>query len=91
MLPEFLKISDEVMMQEVSGESVMLDLASEQYFGMNDVGTCFLEAIRDGQPVRAAIDRVAARFEVEREILDADIEALVADLTRRGIVRVVAG
>lgn len=89
MLPAFLKLSDDVLVQEVAGESVLLDLASEQYFGMNDVGTCFLDAVREGEPVAAAMARIAAQFEVEPAVLAADIEALVEDLLRRGLVRVV--
>lgn len=91
MLPEFLKISDDVLVQEVAGESVMLDLASEQYFGMNDVGTCFLAAIREGQTVAAAMARIADRFEVEPAVLAADIGALIDDLLRRGLVHVIEG
>ena len=31
--------SEQVLSQDVGGEAVLLDLASEQYFGLNAVGT----------------------------------------------------
>ena len=32
-------ISDEVLSQEVNGETLLLDLEGESYFGLNEVGT----------------------------------------------------
>ncbi len=38
-LESILRHSGEVLQQEVGGEAVLLDLASESYFGLDPVGT----------------------------------------------------
>ena len=37
-LADQITVSPEVLFQEVGGEAVLLDLASESYFGLDDVG-----------------------------------------------------
>ena len=39
--------SPEVISQEVSGETVLLDLESESYYGLDAVGTRIWQLIRD--------------------------------------------
>ena len=34
-----IQISPDVLSQEVNGETVLLDLEGESYFGLNEVGT----------------------------------------------------
>ena len=38
-LNQTVTLSPEVISQEVSGETVLLDLESENYFGLDEVGT----------------------------------------------------
>ena len=38
-LTHHVTISREVLFQELDGEAVLLDIASESYFGLDDVGT----------------------------------------------------
>jgi len=38
-LNQTFTISDEVICQELGGESVLLDLGSESYLGLDEVGT----------------------------------------------------
>ena len=38
-------VPDDVLFQELNGEAVILDLASERYFGLDGVGTRFWELI----------------------------------------------
>ena len=38
-MTQTIEISSEVLTQEVGGETVILDLKTESYFGLNEVGT----------------------------------------------------
>ena len=42
-----ITISPEVMSQEVSGETVLLDLQSESYFGLDEVGTRIWQLLQE--------------------------------------------
>lgn len=78
--------SPEVLFQNLEGEAVLLDLASESYFGLNPVGTRVWELLGQGQPLQAAIDTLAGEYAVERTRLEADVLALVEQLAQAGLV-----
>ena len=87
-LDTILTRSSEVLFQEVGGEAVLLDLASEQYFGLNPVGTRIWDLL-DGQPPLGAIQNVlCAEYEVDPTLIGKDLLALADALTRAGLVRV---
>ena len=44
-------ISKEVLSQELNGETVLLDLQGESYFGLNEVGTRIWQLIQSEQTV----------------------------------------
>lgn len=48
---DHFNISSEVISQEVNGETVLLDLEGESYFGLNEVGTRIWQLIQAGQSV----------------------------------------
>ena len=83
-----LRRSDDVLFQEVGGEAVLLDLASEQYFGLDPVGTRIWELL-DGQ---TALEQVHAtlcgEFDAPAERIQADLLALVQELAVAGLVEI---
>ncbi len=87
-LDTILTRSSEVLFQEVGGEAVLLDLASEQYFGLNPVGTRIWDLL-DGQTPLGAIQNVlCAEYDVDPTLIGKDLLALADALTRAGLVRV---
>ena len=50
-LNQSIALSRQVISHEVSGETVILDLESECYFGLDAVGTRIWQLIRDGQDI----------------------------------------
>ena len=81
-----LKIPDAVLMRNVHDEVVLLDMVSEQYFGLNAVGSCVLGAIEGGADLDGAIAAVIASFDASENQIDADVRALVDDLVSNGLL-----
>lgn len=79
--------SDDVLAQEVGGETVLLDLASEQYFGLDPVGTRIWELLADAPPLEQVHDTLCAEFDAEPERIHTDLLALVRQLRDAGLVR----
>ena len=79
-------ISNDVLFQEVSGETVLLDLESEQYFGLDEVGTRIWALLNEGQSVDAIVETLLAEYEVEREQLAGDVRELLAALLDAGLI-----
>lgn len=80
--------SDEVLFQEVGGEAVLLDLASEQYFGLDPVGTRIWHLL-DGQTrleqVHAAL---CVEYDADPQRIGDDLLVLARALAEAGLVRV---
>ena len=81
-------ISPEVLFQEVSGEMVLLDLASESYFGLDAVGARIWGLLESGSTVGEVLDTLLQEYEVERETLEADVGELLDRLLEAGLIRV---
>ena len=49
-----VKVPDDVLISILQGESVILNLDSERYFGLDDVGTRFLSVLTTSDSIEAA-------------------------------------
>lgn len=80
-------IPEDVLFQELNGEAVILDLASERYFGLDGVGTRFWELLNDDPCVRAAFERLSEEYDVEPARLEQDLLTLASELLQAGLIR----
>ncbi|HEX7374515.1 MAG TPA: PqqD family protein [Steroidobacteraceae bacterium] len=78
--------SDDVLFQEVGGEAVLLKLASENYFGLDPIGTRIWSLLGDGNTLQHAYDVLIDEYDVEPEILERDLLALVERMASAGLV-----
>ena len=78
--------SEEVLSREISGETVLLDLKTENYFGLGGVGSRAWQLISAGTNLQELTTVLAAEFEVSEETLAVDLERFVADLADAGLV-----
>lgn len=80
--------SDEVLLQEMDGEAVLLDLASESYFGLNPVGTRIWTLIGEGHRLQAVRDMLCAEYDAAPAKIESDLLALITALFEAGLVKV---
>ena len=81
-----ITISKDVLSQEVAGETVLLDLASESYFGLDEVGTRIWQLLQEGAGREQLIDTLLDEYEVERAELERDVGQLLDGLADAGLV-----
>ncbi len=74
------------MVREVGDESVLLNLKTEQYLGLDDVSSRFWQLLTAGGTVQAAYDTLLAEFDVDSERLRSDLEEFVNELLEYGLV-----
>ena len=77
-----------VLIQEVAGQAAILDLESDQYFGLDDVATEVWRAVTNGGTVADGIESMAEIYEVERPRLQEDVVALVTKLRNLGLLEI---
>jgi hypothetical protein len=78
--------SDDVLFQGVGGEAVLLNLASENYFGLDAVGTRIWILLNEDPSLKRAFDILSDEYEVEAEVLERDLLSLVERMAEAGLV-----
>ena len=81
-------ISDQVVMRELSGESVLLDLHSGRYFGLNEVGTRAWSLMRQGGSLQDVNDALGAEFDAPSAVIQAELLRFADELCAHGLCRV---
>jgi hypothetical protein len=84
-LEDRLEISPEVVAREVGGETMLLDLASGTYFGLDMVGGRVWQALENGASLTEACDELEGEFDVARGQLEADVLALAHKIVEQGL------
>ena len=79
-------IPDEVLISRLQEESVILNLDSERYYGLDDVGTHFLSVLTTSDSIETAYDRLRHDYDVEPDVLRHDLLALVENLVDQGLL-----
>lgn len=81
-----IKLSDEVLFQELEGDAVLLDMKSGVYFGLDRVGTRMWQLMSDTQPLSAVVAAVVSEFDVAEERCAEDVLALARKLAEQGLL-----
>lgn len=87
-LTDTVSVSSEVLVQEVGGEAVLLDLASEQYFGLDAVGTRIWELLAETPRLQDVATHLCTEFDATSATIEQDLLALVSQLADAGLVKV---
>jgi hypothetical protein len=80
----------DVLVQELAGEAVLLNLKTEQYFGLDPMGAKMWRALMAEPSIEKAFDRLLGEYEVEPELLRRDMTDLIDRLVSHGLVEVTA-
>ena len=81
--------STDVLFQEVGGEAVLLNLASERYFGLDPIGTRIWNLLGKDNVLQHVHAALCAEYDVPPERLESDLLTLVDQLIEAGLVKVV--
>ena len=87
-LTQKITFADTVFAQEVDGEMVLLDMNSENYFGLDEVGTAIWQAMQENGDLQIVYKTLLEQYEVEAEVLEKDLLDFVEKLVESGLVEV---
>ncbi len=83
-----INIPQSLFVQEVDGEMVLLDMNSENYFGLDEVGTAIWQAMQEKETLKEVFEVLLEQYEVEPEVLEKDLLSFVEKLVESGLVEV---
>ena len=86
-----VSINPSVIYRELSGEVVLLNLQSGVYYGLDAVGSRVWQLLMESRGIDDVCATLLAEYDVSADMLRADIERLVGELTDKGLVIVASG
>jgi hypothetical protein len=92
ILDSVVRVPEHVVHRSFEAETLLLNLETGQYHGLNETGGRMLELLEatDGR-VRDAIERLAEEYEVAFSEIAPDLTSFCSDLETRGLIVVARG
>ena len=81
-----VKVPDDVLISNLQDESVILNLDSERYYGLDSIGTRILSVLSTSDSIEAAYNVLVQEYDVDANVLRQDLLALVENLVDQGLV-----
>ncbi len=81
-----ITIPSDVLFQELSGESVLLNLTSGKYYGLDDVGTRIWMLLAEQKNISSILQIMLEEYDVDRDRLEKDTFALIEDLIKNRLL-----
>ena len=86
MLESRLRVPEHVVYRDFGDETVVLNLDSGMYHGLNRTAAAMLKVVGESDTVDAAVERLVAEFEQPREVIERDLLDLCKALSERGLI-----
>ena len=83
-----ITVPSDVLLNTIDGESVILSLVTESYFGLDESGTRMWSALTTSDSIQQAYETLLTEYEVEAEVLRRDLSNLIEKLLEEGLVKI---
>jgi hypothetical protein len=84
-----VKVPEHVVYRSFEAETLLLNLETGHYHGLNETGGRMLELLTETEgSVREATERLAAEVEMAPDEIADDLASFCADLAERGLIEV---
>jgi hypothetical protein len=80
------RVAPDVHWRKFGSELVLLHLSDGEYFSLDELGARVWERLAAGHTIGRVAAELAPEYEVDDEAFRADFEALVADLSAKGLL-----
>lgn len=77
-----------IIFQEFDDESVLLDIRTQEHFGLDPIANEFVKNIYKGASSRHACELILQDYDVEKEELEKDLSALLEALVKHKLIEV---
>jgi len=83
-----LTVPEDILVQDIQGESVLLNLDNSYYYGLDKMGTQMWRTLSGSESIQKAYDDLLARYDVEAGALRRDLFGLIQKLMDNGLLKV---
>jgi Coenzyme PQQ synthesis protein D (PqqD) len=78
-----------VLVRYLDRECVLLNLETERYFGLDETGTRIWQLVTAASNIDAAFQDLLAEYDVQPELLRANLNELMSRLVENGLLEVI--
>jgi hypothetical protein len=86
LLASVARTPEHVVYRSFVNETVLLNLESGRYFGVNPTGGRMLEELVNAGTVGEALERLSAHYGRPQDEIETDLQVFCDDLTSRGLL-----
>src|ERR1700745_1640166 len=83
-----VRLAKDVLMQKVGDDAILLNLNTENYFALDEVGTCIINTLQESDSVPQAVRKLVEIYDVEEGKLTSDAIRLVEECEQHGLLQV---
>jgi len=81
-----VSVPKHILVRTFKNESVILNLETESYHGLDNVGTRMWEALTRSENIQAAYESLLSDYEVDPATLRQDLQDFINQMVTRGLV-----
>lgn len=78
--------AQDVLLQDLNGEAVLLNLKNGQYYGLDENSFHMYQVLISSQSTNAAYEELLRGYDIDSEQLKTDLEKFLYDLIENGLV-----
>ena len=85
-LPKAVSFSPDVLFRELDDEGVLLDLETEQYYTLDDIGVRMWQLLHENKDMEVVVATLLEEYDVDEATLRQDLAELIARLSEAGLI-----
>ncbi len=78
--------SDKIAWRILDNEAVILNLDTEGYYSLNEVGTKLWQLISQKVALKNAVDLITSEYDAEKNTIENDLLTVVNELKKEGLI-----
>jgi len=83
-----VRLAEDVLMQKVGDDAILLNLNTENYFALDEVGTRIIDTLQESDSVAQAVQKLVGIYEVDEGKLTTDAVRLVEECKEHGLLQI---
>jgi len=83
-----VRLAKDVLMQKVGDDAILLNLNTENYFSLDEVGTRMINALQESDSLKQAVRKLVGIYDVDENKLTRDAIHLVEECEQHGLLQV---
>jgi hypothetical protein len=89
-IPARVGLTDFVIFQKLNNEAVLLNLKTQNYYGLDDVGASMWNLLLEDGDVETAVEKLKLIYAADESVLRRDLHFLIRELLSLDLLRAVA-